>query len=153
MYHKETLNDCYSVLHLPGCFFPDQVREPAASLMKQTYTIGALGRTSFRRSLQAGGLLYVEDKSFLDSQFVVDATLAQHQVLQNWIDDVNYRCAFTYFTFKIRNGGEANEFEAYVAMFPEATMTKKKGWFKTTFDIRCHPTEGKLFQNMASELT
>jgi hypothetical protein len=147
------LNGYSSVLCLSGRFFPDQVYQSAASVMRQTYRIGALNRTSFRRSLQAAGISYTEDKGFLDSQFVVDANTAQHQVIVNYINKNNYRAEFTYFTFKVKNGGEANEFEAYVKMFPDAEMTKKKGWFKTTFDIYCHPTKAKLFQNMADQLT
>jgi len=121
--------------------------------VKQVYTIGGLNRGSFRRSLQAYSIHYVEDKGLLDSQFVVDATPAQHQAIMDHIDQINYQAEFSFFTFKIKNGGEANEFEAYVEMFPEAKMTKKKGWFKTTFDIFCHPTNAKHFQNMASELS
>lgn len=118
--------------------------------MKQTYTIGALGRSAFRRALHSGNLSYVEDKGFLDSQFVVEATPRQHQILMEWINDMNYKSEYTFFDFKIKNGGTANEYAAYLDMFPEATYTRKKGWFKTTFTVHCHPHLGKVFLEAAS---
>lgn len=122
-------------------------------MMMKTYLIGGLNRTSFRRALQSAGLEYSEDKALLDSQFVVMATAAQHQVFIDRIDEINFRAAFTDYVFKIKNGDKADAFEKYVGMFSQVEIIKKKGWFKTKFKIFCHPTEGKLFQIKASELT
>ncbi len=121
--------------------------------MMKTYLIGGLNRTSFRRALQSAGIEYSEDKALLDSQFVVMASAAQHQVIIKRIDEINYRADFTDYVFKIKNGDKADTFEKYVGMFAQATVTKRKGWFKTKFKIYCHPKDGKLFESKASELT
>lgn len=113
--------------------------------MNKTYVIGALGRSQFRRSLQAGGVSYVEDKGILDSQFVVDATPEQHRIIIKWINTQNYRSEFTYFTFKVKNSAAA-EYADYLSKFSDAEVTSmKKGWFKTRFDVYCHPHLGKEF--------
>lgn len=106
--------------------------------------IGGLNRTAFRRSLLAAGVSYEEDKALLDSQFVVDATEGQHRIICQYIDQVNYYAEYSHFYFKVKNDSAA-EFTAYLDMFPEASYTKKKGWFKTKYDVCCHPKLAKVF--------
>lgn len=113
--------------------------------MRKTYVIGGLNRSAFRRSLQAANIQYVEDKTLLDSQFVVTATESQHRIICQYIDQVNYQADLSYFDFRVKNDGAA-EFAAYLDMFaPEATYEKKKGWFKTRFSVCCHPKLAKVF--------
>lgn len=51
------------------------------------YTVGALVRRAWRRALFVRGLTYDEDKGFLDSVFLVEATRAEHHELDQLIDD------------------------------------------------------------------
>lgn len=51
------------------------------------YTVGALVRRAWRRALFVRGLKYVEDKSFWDSVFLVEATRAEHHELDRLVDD------------------------------------------------------------------
>lgn len=122
-------------------------------MTRKAYTIGALNRTDFRRVLQGAGISFLEDKGLLDSQFVVEASPDQHRVLIRAINEHNYRAEYSYYSYKFWNGGTANEFEAYLTMFPEAEVTKHKGWFKTTFDVHCHPKLAKVFEEAAKNFS
>lgn len=121
--------------------------------MKQSYTVGALNRSSFRRALQGAGIQYQEDKGFLDSFFTVEATLAQHQKIIAHIEAINYQAAFTDQTYKIWNGGGANEFEDYARKVVNAAdIEVKKGWFKTKLTINCHKDQHKKFEEFIKNL-
>jgi len=53
-------------------------------------TAGLLIRGPFRRALQRAGIRFIEDKSILDSQFVIlDATDTQIAGIINYIERVN----------------------------------------------------------------
>lgn len=121
-------------------------------MIQRTYIIGALDRRVFRRSLESAGIAYLEDKGFLDSQYVVTATERQHQLIQKWIRDQNHKSEFEFFTFKVKNGGEANEFEALAVSFPGVEVDKNKGWFKTKFTVCCHPSTAEVLTRMEKNL-
>lgn len=121
-------------------------------MIQQTYIIGALNRRGFRRSLESAGLAYAEDRGFLDSQFVVTASVNHHRMIQKYIKEQQYRSEFEFFTYKVKNGGEANEFEALAASFPDADVEKSKGWFKTKFTVYCHPDTAKVLSRMEKSL-
>ncbi len=53
-------------------------------------TVGLLLRGEFRRALQRAGIRFVEDKGFLDSQFVIiEPTDSQLAGIINWAERVN----------------------------------------------------------------
>lgn len=106
----------------------------------------------FRRSIEAAGLTYLEDRGFLDSQFVVTGSERHHYIIQKWIRDQNYKSDFEFFTYKVKNGGEANEFESLAVSFPDAEVAKTKGWFKTKFTVYCHPETAQVLTRMEKNL-
>lgn len=122
-------------------------------MIQRTYIIGALNRRGFRRSLESAGLAYAEDKGLLDSQFVVTAPINYHLMIQKYIKDQQYKSEFEFYTFKVKNGGEANEFEALATSFPNTDVEKSKGWFKTKFTVYCHPSTAKVLSRMEKSLT
>jgi len=58
-----------------------------------TYTVGAMLRTQFRRGLMSHGLDYKEDKSLLNSYFVVSGPLDTmqkfHTKVVQWMKDID----------------------------------------------------------------
>jgi len=52
---------------------------------KVTLTAGALLRREIRRALDKNGIAYIEDKGWLDSQFVITADNATIRRIRGWV--------------------------------------------------------------------
>tara|TARA_Y100000034_G_scaffold111187_1_gene143961 strand:- start:702 stop:872 length:171 start_codon:yes stop_codon:yes gene_type:complete len=51
--------------------------------------VGALYRRTLRRYLQKHGVSYREEKSWLDSQFVIQSERSHFDRIRDWIDRIN----------------------------------------------------------------
>jgi len=56
---------------------------------RYTVTVGALYRRTLRRYLQKHGVSYREEKSWLDSQFVIQSERSHFDRIRDWIDRIN----------------------------------------------------------------
>lgn len=121
--------------------------------MRQTYTVGALGRRAFRRALQRANLSYSEDSGFLDSQFIVTAPIENHRMIIEWINEVKKADDMSEKVYKVSNSN-ANEFldliEKCQALDPDQTVESVRGWFKTKVEIYTTSDNHKRYQNFVS---
>lgn len=69
-------------------------------LYTRRFVVGALLRRGFRRALEEGKLSgmmenkdfvleYYEDRGLLDSMFIVTSHYYIHEILQDWVEEVN----------------------------------------------------------------
>lgn len=112
-----------------------------------------LFRRNFRRQLEAANISYTEEKGFLDSQFIVEASAWQIDQIVDQIRKFEYRAAFEDYTFKVKYS-QADELEKYIRlnMGSGGTMDRRPGLFRAVFDVRCHPTTSKAIQDHCEEL-
>jgi hypothetical protein len=107
-------------------------------MITRCYIIGALNRRNYRREFQRANIQFVEERGILDSQFMVTAPLVQHVKIQRVMKKHQRECEFTVGTYHIRNKN-SEWFDQYTARLPELSVTKKRGWFNTRYDIYAHP--------------